>query len=77
VIDGLTVTRLRAMTVVVVVATFPPEILYYLLYIYTESFMNESVYCYGLLCVSVTFVDHVQTDHRRNLILCIGAHRYT
>jgi hypothetical protein len=50
---------------------------------YTDSFIHESVSCYGLLCilyvcscmyVSITFVDHVQTDHRRNPILCIGAH---
>jgi hypothetical protein len=48
---------------------------------YTDSFMNESVSCYGRLCMyvcmCVTFVDHVQTDHRRNPILCIGAHLYT
>jgi hypothetical protein len=29
------------------------------------------------VCMSVTFLDHVQTDHRRNPILCIDAHLYT
>jgi hypothetical protein len=44
---------------------------------YTDSFMNESVSCYRRLYVSVTFVDHVQTDHSRNPILGVGAHLYT
>jgi hypothetical protein len=40
--------------------------------------MNESVYCYSrlFLCLSVTFVNHVQTDCRRNPILCIEAHLF-